>query len=176
MKTLAVIFVAVFLVASSVAGQNALSQPIPAVNTNAGCSSGQVIGNVSSSMGCINALAGATQALSAKIVTISTIGDQGTIVVPSYITKYSVSSFVVTNCTATPILAQVAIWTAAGGTGTNVVGAATITAASSTSAIVPMTVTATNTALSAGTLFVRIAVANVAAITCDFYAVINNLS
>lgn len=123
-----------------------------------------------------NPISGATQALSAKSVTISTTGDQGTIAIPSYITKYNVASFVATNCSATPILAQIAMWTAAGGTGTNVVGAATITAASSTTAIVPLTVTATNTALTSGALFIRIAVANTAAVTCDFFVVINNLS
>lgn len=119
---------------------------------------------------------GATIALSAKGVTISTTGDQGTITIPGYITKYSVSQMVVTNCSGTPVLAQVALWTGAGGSGTNVSAAATITAASSATAIVNPTITAATTALTSSSLFVRIAVANTAAITCDFYAVVNNLS
>jgi hypothetical protein len=121
-------------------------------------------------------VSGATIALSAKSVTISTTGDQGTISVPNYITKYAVTSFIVTNCSATPILAQVALWTAAGGTGTNVSAAATITGASSATAMVNPTVTAASTALTSSSLFIRIAIANAAAVTCDFYAVLNNLS
>lgn len=119
---------------------------------------------------------GATQALSAKAVTISTTGDQGTITVPSYITKYSVSTFVVTNCSGTPLAAQVAMYTGAGATGTNVVAAGTITGATSSTVMVLPTVTAATTALTSSSLFVRITVQNVAAITCDFYAIVNNLS
>lgn len=121
-------------------------------------------------------VSGATQTLSAKGVTISTTGDQATIAIPSYISKYGVSSLVVTNCSAAPILAQVALWTAAGGTGTNVTAAATITGASSVTSMVTPTVTAANVALTASSLFVRIAVANTAAVTCDFYVVLTNLS
>lgn len=121
-------------------------------------------------------VSGATVTLPVKGVTISTLGDQGTVAIPSYISKYAVSSVVVTNCSGTPILAQVGFWTAAGGTGVNVVAASTITAASSASAMVLPTVTAASTALTAASLFVRIAVANAAAVTCDFYVIVNNLS
>lgn len=157
-------------------GHSAFAQSAPAVNAAMGCSSGQVLGNVSSAVGCITPVVGATQALSAKAVPINTTGDQATIAVPSYITKYSITSMVVTNCTGTPILAQLALWTGAGGTGTNVSAAATITGASSATAIVNPTVTAANTALTASSLFVRVAVANVAALTCDVYVILNNLS
>ena len=134
-----------------------------------GAAQGQVISSGSP-------VSGASVALSAKGVTISTTGDQGTIAVPSYITKYGVASFVVTNCSGTPLAAQVALFTGAGGTGTTVVAAGTITGATSATAMVTPTVTALTTALTASSLFVRIAVQNVAAITCDFYAVVNNLS
>lgn len=119
---------------------------------------------------------GATIALSAKAVTISATGDQGTITVPGYITKYSVTTMVVTNCSGTPLAAQVALWTGAGGTGTNVVAAGTITGATSSTVMVLPTVTAATTALTSSSLFVRITVQNVAAITCDFYVIVNNLS
>lgn len=129
---------------------------------------------LSSSLGVVTQ--GATIALSAKSVTISTTGDQGTITVPSYITKYNVSTFVVTNCSGTPLAAQVAMYTGAGATGINVVAAGTITGATSSTVMLLPTVTAATTALTSPSLFVRITVQNVAAITCDFYAIVNNLS
>lgn len=119
---------------------------------------------------------GATIALSAKAVTISATGDQGTITVPAYITKYSVASMVVTNCSGTPLAAQVAMFTGAAGTGTTVVAAGTITGATSSTVMVLPTVTAATTALTSSSLFVRVTVQNVAAITCDFYVIVNNLS
>lgn len=141
----------------------------PPVNYTAGT-------GISVSAPTISATITPQQMLSAKTISISSTGDKATLTVPAYITKYSVGNVWVTNCSGTPVLAQLALYTGAAQTGTNVVAAATITAATSTSAIVPMTVTGVNTALTSGSLFVNVAVANIAAVTCDVYAVLNNLS
>lgn len=114
--------------------------------------------------------------LSSKGITISTTGDQATIALPTGVSKFAITAFIVTNCSGTPLLAQVALYTAAGGTGTNAVAATTITAASSASAMVNATIATPNTALTSSSLFVRIVVANTAAVTCDMYVVVNNLT
>lgn len=108
--------------------------------------------------------------LSAKSVDFHTAtGDVATIAVPAFITKYQVSSIAITNCSATPLAATVGFFTGAGGTGTTLVTAATITGATGTTIIVPMTLAGTvaTTALSGASLFVRLTVANVGALTCD---------
>lgn len=117
-------------------------------------------------------------ALSALAVNMGSTGDQGTIAIPSYVTAYVVSNIRVSNCSVTPILAQVALYTGAGATGTNLVAAGTITGATSTSVILPMTLAGTvaTTRLSAATIFVRVTVANAAALTCDVNISIQDLS
>lgn len=117
-------------------------------------------------------------ALSALAVNMAATGDNGTIAIPSYVTAYAVTAVRVSNCSATPILAQIALWTGAGGTGTNVVAAGTITGATSAAVILPMTLAGTvaTTRLTASSLFVRIAVANAAALTCDVNVSIQDLS
>lgn len=119
-----------------------------------------------------------SRVLSAKSVNLSATGDQATIAIPPSITKYAVTAVWVTNCSVTPILAQVSMFTGAGGTGTTVVAAGTITGATSAPVILPQSLagTVSATALTSSSLFVRVSVANVAALTCDVYTVINDLS
>lgn len=106
----------------------------------------------------------------AKAVVLgSGTGDKATISIPAAITRYQVLGVSVTNCSVTPILAAFGIWTGAGGTGTNVVAAATITGATSSSVIINSTLAGTvaTTMLTSGSIFVNVTVANAAALTCD---------
>jgi len=119
-----------------------------------------------------------TNIVSAKSVNLQSTGDQGTISIPPQITKYAVTAVQITNCSATPILAQPAIYTGASASGTNIVAAAVITTATATTKVVNSTVVAgtLTTALTASTLYINVTVANSGALTCDFYVVLNDLS
>lgn len=110
--------------------------------------------------------------LKAGAVNLAATGDQGTIAIPSWVTSYQITAISVSNCSATPVLAQLAIYTGAGATGTNVVAAGTITGATSAPVVLPMTLAGTvaTTLLSASTLFIRVTVANSGALTCDVRA------
>lgn len=116
--------------------------------------------------------------LTAYAVNLASTGDQATIAMPSWVTAYVITNIRVTNCSVTPVLAQVALWTGAGGTGTNLVAAGTITGATSASVILPLTLAGTvaTTRLTASSLFVRVTVANAVALTCDVNVNIQDLS
>src|SRR5882672_5067203 len=126
----------------------------------------------------VNAPAQAVGNLTARTVNFAATGDNATITVPAWVTAYVVTNIRVTNCSATPVLAQVGLWTAAGGTGTNLVAAGTVTGATSAAIILPMTLAGTvaTTRLTAASLFVRITVANATALTCDVNVNIQDLS
>lgn len=114
--------------------------------------------------------------LTARSVDLHTAtGDVATIAIPSYVTAYQITSVKITNCSTTPVLAQVAVWTGAAGTGTSVVGAAVITGAT-TAAVVLSSTLATTNRLTAATIFINLPVANVAALTCDVKLSIDDLS
>lgn len=113
---------------------------------------------------------GASYTYQAKGVILgSGTGDKATISIPASITRYQVLGVGITNCSVTPILAQVSLWTGAGGTGTNVVAAGTITGATSSSVIINSTLAGTvaTTMLNSNSIFVNVTVANAAGLTCD---------
>jgi hypothetical protein len=85
--------------------------------------------------------------------------------------KYIVRKVVVTNCSTAPVLAQVALYTGAGATGTTVVAAATITALTGATKFLDMTMALTTDVLTASTLYARNAVAQTSALTCDVYVI-----
>jgi hypothetical protein len=127
----------------------------------------------------VNSPAQSVHNLTARTADLHTAtGDVATIAIPSWVTAYAVTNIRVTNCSTTPVLAQVALYTGAGATGTNLVAAGTITGATATSVILPMTLagTAATTRLTASTIFVRVTVANVAILTCDVIISIEDLS
>jgi hypothetical protein len=101
-------------------------------------------------------------------VNLNAVADTSLSITPM---KYIVRKFVVTNCSGTPVLAQVALYTGAGATGTTVVTAAVITSLSGSTKFVDMTITAVADTLSAATLYVRNAVAQGSALTCDVYII-----
>jgi hypothetical protein len=102
-------------------------------------------------------------------------GDVATIAIPSYVTAYQVTAFKVTNCSATPVLASIGLFTGAGGTGTTVVTSATITGATSASVVLSQAIAST-ARLTSSSLFVRLTVANVAVLTCDLKVSIEDFS
>jgi len=116
--------------------------------------------------------------LTARTVNLAATGDQATISIPSFVTAYVVTAIRLTNCSATPVLAQVGLWTAAGGTGTNLVAAGVITGATSAAVILPLTLAGSvaTTRLTAGSLFVRVTVANATALTCDVNVSVQDLT
>src|ERR1700733_473686 len=108
--------------------------------------------------------------IQAKAVVLgSGTGDKATISVPTTITRYQIIGISTTNCSVTPILAAFGVWTGAGGTGTSVVAATTITGATGTTVILNSTLAGSvaTTMLTAASLFVNVTVANAAALTCD---------
>lgn len=112
---------------------------------------------------------------SVRGVNLASTGDQATVAIPTGITKYRVAAVYVTNCSATPILAQLALYSAAGATGTTVVAAAVLTAATSAAALISSTVAAT-VSLTSSLLYVNVAVANATALTCDVYVRLDDLT
>lgn len=124
----------------------------------------------------VNSPASSTGNLTANAVDLKTAtGDVATIPIPAYVTAYQVTSFKITNCSATPVLAQIGLFTGAGGTGITVVTAATITGATSASVVLSPAVTS-SARLTASSLFVRLTVANAAVLTCDVKVNIDDLS
>jgi hypothetical protein len=123
----------------------------------------------------VNSPAQTLNNLTARAVPINATGDQASIAIPSYVTAYQVTAFKITNCSGTPILATVGLFTGAGATGTTMSAAATITGATSSSVVLSQTM-ASSARISAATLFVNIGVANVAAVTCDVKVTIDDLS
>lgn len=103
------------------------------------------------------------------VVLGSGTGDKATIAIPASITRYQVIGVSITNCSVTPILAAFGVWTGANASGTNVVAAATITGATSSSVIINSTLAGTvaTTMLTSSSMFVNVTVANAAALTCD---------
>src|SRR5580692_8935664 len=114
----------------------------------------------------VNSPASGTGNLTANTVDLHTAtGDVATIAIPSYVLAYQVTSFKLTNCSATPVLAAVGLFTGAGGTGTTIVAAATITGATSASVVLSPAITS-SARLTSSSLFVRLTVANAATLTC----------
>lgn len=124
------------------------------------------------------ALAGQSRTFSAKTVNLGATGDQGSIAIPASITRYQITAVNITNCSATPILAQPALYTAASAGGTTLVAAAVITGATGASVMLNSTLAGTVglTALTAATLYINVTVANATALTCDVYVTIKDLS
>lgn len=83
--------------------------------------------------------------------------------------KYIVRKFVVTNCSTTPVLAQLALYTAAAASGTTVVTGAILTALTGTTKFIDMTLALTTDVLTNATLYARNTVAQTSALTCDIY-------
>lgn len=121
---------------------------------------------------------GTARTFSARTVNFGATGDQATIAIPSTIAKYQITAVNITNCSATPLLAQPALYTAASAGGTNLVAATIITGATSASVILSSTLAGTvgSSSLTAPTLFVNVSVANVGALTCDIYVTIKDLT
>lgn len=113
--------------------------------------------------------------LTVYAVPINSVADAATISIPVYITAYQVTAFKITNCTGIPVLAQVGLYTAASAGGTIVVTPTTITGATSSVVILSQTIAGSGR-LTAPTLFVRISVANTAAVTCDMKVTIDDFS
>lgn len=84
--------------------------------------------------------------------------------------KYIIRKITVTNCSTTPVLAQIAFYTAAAAGGTNFVAATVLTTLSATTTFIDLTIiNVTTTALTASSLFARNTVVQGSALTCDVY-------
>jgi len=123
----------------------------------------------------VNAPASTLNNLTARGVQLNATGDAATIAIPSYVTAYQVTAFKITNCSGTPVLATVGLFTAASAGGTTMVTAATITGATSAAVVLSQTI-ASSARVTAGTLFINIGVANTASVTCDMKVDIEDLS
>lgn len=123
----------------------------------------------------VNSPAQSLANLTAYTVQINSIGDPATIAIPPYVTAYQVTAFKITNCSGTPILGQVGLFTAASGGGTAVVTAATITGATASSVVLSQTI-ASSARITAATLFIHVSVANSASVTCDMKVDIEDFS
>ncbi len=112
---------------------------------------------------------GSNTIFQAKTVNLAATGDAATIAIPASITRYQIIGISVTNCSATPVLAQAALYTGAGATGTNLVAATVITGATGPTVVVALTLAGTVglTMLTATPLYINVVVANATALTCD---------
>lgn len=152
--------------------------PLPFINTpvdtiNAGLNA--VTSNVNTAVTNINAQTG-TYVVSAKSVNMNATSNTDTVVtIPVGVTKFAVSGFYITNCSTTPTSAKYALYTGAAETGTAVVANATFTGASSASAVVSFSIASTAT-ITPGNLYFNLYTTNGAALTCDVYATLTNLS
>lgn len=124
----------------------------------------------------VNSPASSLSNLTARAVNLHTAtGDVATIAIPAYVTAYQVTAFKLTNCSTTPILASLGLFTAASAGGTTVVTAATITGATAATVVLSQTI-ASSARLTAATLYVNLGVANALALTCDIKVDIDDLS
>jgi hypothetical protein len=123
----------------------------------------------------VNSPAQSLNNLTARNVQLNSQTDAATIAIPAYVTAYQVTAFKITNCSGTPILATVGLYTAASQGGTTVVTAATITGATAASVVLAQTI-ASSARLTAATLYINIGVANTASVTCDMKVDIEDLS
>jgi len=124
----------------------------------------------------VNSPASTLNNLTARAVDLHTAtGDVATIAIPSYVTAYQVTALKVTNCSTTPVLASLGLFTGAGATGTTVVTSATITGASAATVVLSQTI-ASSARLTASSLFVNLSIANALALTCDIKVNIDDLS
>jgi len=124
----------------------------------------------------VNSPASVLSNLTARAVDLHTAtGDVATIAIPSYVTAYQVTSIKITNCSVTPVLASLGLFTGANATGTTVMTSATITGATAATVVLSGTI-ASSARLTAGNLFFNLSVANVAALTCDLKVNIDDLS
>lgn len=96
-------------------------------------------------------------------------GDQGMIKIEA--TNYIIDKITVTNASATPVLAQAAIRTAASGGGSAIVAAAVLTSLTSAAIFSDRTLAApaTTSVLNADNLYVNVTVANADPLTFDVY-------
>jgi uncharacterized protein YjbI with pentapeptide repeats len=124
----------------------------------------------------VNSPASVLSNLTARAVDLHTAtGDVATIAIPSYVTAYQVTSIKITNCSTTPVLASLGLFTGANASGTTVMTSATITGATAATVVLSGTV-ASSARLTAANLFFNLSVANVAALTCDLKVNIDDLS
>lgn len=116
--------------------------------------------------------------LSARGINLASLADAAIIAVPAYIKKYKINGVYVTNASATPILAQLSIYTAASAGGTNIVAAAVLTGLTSAAVIQTSTLAGTiaATMLTAASLYLRCSVANAGALTADVYIDIEDMT
>lgn len=144
------------------------------VHAQTACPTGTQVISTNSATTC-GASSNQPYGLYARSVNFAATGDQATISIPSWVTKYQVTAVKITNCSTTPILAQPSVFTAPAGGGNNIVAAATITAATSTAVVINSALATTNTQTSSS-LTVRLSVANALAITCDVLAQIQDMT
>lgn len=124
----------------------------------------------------VNAPASSLNNLTVRGIDLHTAtGDVATIPIPAYVTAYQVTGFKITNCSATPVLASVGLFTAASAGGITVVTSATITGANA-STVVLSQIIASTARQTAATLFVNLSIANTAALTCDLKVTLDDLS
>jgi hypothetical protein len=123
----------------------------------------------------VNSAAQSTANLTAYNVALNALGDPASIAIPSWVTSYQVTALKITNCSATPVLATVGLYSAASGGGTAIVTAATITGATSATIVLSPAIASTGT-FSASTLYIHVTVANAAALTCTFKVNIEDFS
>jgi hypothetical protein len=124
----------------------------------------------------VNSPAQTLNNLTARAVDLHTAtGDVATIAIPAYVTAYQITAFKITNCSTTPILAALGLYTGASTTGTTVVTAATITGATAATVVLSQTIAST-ARLTASTLYINLGTANALALTCDLKVDIDDLS
>lgn len=85
--------------------------------------------------------------------------------------KYVVTGFIITNVSATPVLATLALYTAASAGGTNLVAAAVLTGLTSAPVYTGMTLINNTATLTAATLYARNVVAQGSGLTVDIYII-----
>lgn len=102
----------------------------------------------------------------AKSVNLNSVADTAITISAA---KYIVRRVTVTNCSATPVLAQIAVYSATGAGGTNIVAAVVLTSLAAPTTLVDLTIVPTTTAFTAATLYARNMVAQGSGLTCDVY-------
>jgi hypothetical protein len=163
---LVIALVAVALYIVGIIGLSSAESQTVSPNLSISCTAGCTVSN--------GAITPTSVLLSTRSVNLNSTGDTS-IAVPLAITKYQVTGVLVTNCSATPTLATLGLYTAASAGGTAVVTAATITAATASTVILSQTI-ASSAAQTASTLYAHVGTANGSALTCDLYVQLLNLT
>lgn len=102
----------------------------------------------------------------AKTVNLNAVADTA---ITISATKYVVRRVTVTNCSASPVLAQMAVYTGTAASGTNIVAAVVLTSLTAPGTLVDLTVVPTTTAFTVATLYARNMVVQGSGLTCDVY-------